>query len=61
METDNKNENNCPLLNQSGRDGIKDFDNILAHLPPDQRRAFERERTERLADLWVILTRSRYA
>jgi len=60
MKAYDTNEQGCPLNNQTGRDAIKDFDAILARLSPDQRRAFERERAERLADLWATLTPPRY-
>ncbi len=50
MAVDDTKENGCPLVNQTGRDAIKDFDTILNRMSPDQRRAFERERAECIAD-----------
>jgi len=44
MYQDNMNEYGCPLFEQSGRAGIRDFDAIVARLAPELRLAFEAER-----------------
>lgn len=60
MDTIDRNEYGCPLRDQTGREAIQNFEAILARLSPDQRRAFERERAERLADLWSTLSNIGY-
>jgi hypothetical protein len=46
-----KNEYGCPLHEQSGRVGVRDFDMIVARLSPELRAAFESERAARRAEL----------
>lgn len=46
-----RNAHGCPLLNQAGADGIRDFARLLAALSPEERAAFERERRARRAEV----------
>lgn len=39
----------CPLTNQTGNDGILNFDAIIKNLNPELRQAFEDERNRCLA------------
>jgi hypothetical protein len=50
MEGNERNSHGCPLHNQSGADGIKNFDMIVARLSADERAAFEAERAARHAE-----------
>jgi hypothetical protein len=51
MYEDNKNEYGCPLFEQNGQAGIRDFDAIVARLAPELRLAFEAERAARCLEL----------
>jgi hypothetical protein len=51
MYQDNRNEFGCPLLNQRGAEGVRDFHAIIAQLSPPQRAAFELERDMRRREL----------
>lgn len=50
MDRNERNSYGCPLHNQSGADGIKNFDLIVARLSADERAAFEAEREARHAE-----------
>jgi hypothetical protein len=48
---DGRNEFGCPLHAQTGHDAVKNFAQIIAHLPPELRAAFEAERQACQAEL----------
>ena len=50
MDTNERNTYGCPLHNQSGADGIKNFELLVARLSADERAAFEAERAARNAE-----------
>jgi hypothetical protein len=50
MDGNERNSHGCPLHNQSGADGIKNFELIVARLSDDERAAFEAERAARHAE-----------
>lgn len=50
MEHNERNSYGCPLHNQSGADGIKNFELIVAQLSAAERAAFEAERAARHSD-----------
>jgi hypothetical protein len=41
----------CPLRFQTGPVGVKNFEQLIEQLPPDERAAFEAERDERQREL----------
>jgi hypothetical protein len=51
MYQNNRNAFGCPLSNQTGEAGVRNFSNIVNSLPPDLRQAFERERAARQREL----------
>jgi hypothetical protein len=44
----------CPLVNQTGMDGVCDFVGVLARLSPEAFADFERERAARQAELQCV-------
>jgi len=44
-------EYSCPLRFQTGSAGVKNFEQLIEQLPPDERAAFEAERAERQREL----------
>jgi hypothetical protein len=48
---DTENEHGCPIRFQTGQQGIKNFEAIISRLAPEQRAAFETERSERQDEL----------
>jgi hypothetical protein len=50
MDTNERNEYGCPLLNQTGATAIRNFGSVIASLSPELRAAFERERAARVAE-----------
>ncbi|KPV54589.1 hypothetical protein SE17_02820 [Kouleothrix aurantiaca] len=60
MQAQEYNEQGCPLRNQQGSDGVKDFAAILARLAPEQYAAFQAERAARQDELNQYVTRYGY-
>ena len=51
MYQNNRNDFGCPLINQRGPEGVRDFQAIIAQLSPPLRAAFELERDMRTHEL----------
>ena len=51
MYQNDLNEYGCPLRDQTGSVGVRNFDAVVARLEPDLRAAFEAERAARRAEL----------
>jgi hypothetical protein len=55
MQAEETNEYGCPLRNQTGATGVRNFSEIIAGLSPELRAAFEDERAALQAELELFV------